>query len=75
MADSGDHGAKVVGGAKGAFFDFVEDLVEAGVNGVGAVVVGVAEVFDVFREVAEEEDIVLANFAGDFNLEKGLSVS
>lgn len=31
---------------------------------------GVAEVFDVFGEVAEEEDVVLANLAGDFNLVK-----
>jgi hypothetical protein len=28
----------------------------------------VAEVFDVFSEVTKEEDVVLADFAGDFNL-------
>jgi len=30
---------------------------------------GVAEVFDVLCEVAEEEDVLLANLAGDFNLQ------
>jgi hypothetical protein len=32
--------------------------------------VGVAELFDVLGEVAEEEDVVLADFAGDFDLVK-----
>jgi hypothetical protein len=30
--------------------------------------VSVAEIFDIFGEVAKEEDVVLANFTGDFNL-------
>lgn len=29
---------------------------------------GVAEVLDVFREVAEEEDVGFPDLAGDFNL-------
>jgi hypothetical protein len=33
--------------------------------------VGVAEVLDVFGEVAKEEDVVLADFARDFDLVKG----
>ena len=33
-----------------------------------AVVVGVAEVFDVFAEGAEEEDVGVTDFAGYFNL-------
>jgi len=27
-----------------------------------------AEIFDIFGEVAEEEDVVLSDFTGDFNL-------
>ena len=34
----------------------------------GAVGVGVAKVFDVFGEVAEEEDVVGGDFAGYFDL-------
>jgi hypothetical protein len=30
--------------------------------------VGVAQVLDVFGEVTEEEDVLLADFAGDFDL-------
>ena len=37
----------------------------------GAVGVGVAQVFDVFGEVAEEEDVVGGDFAGYFDLRKG----
>lgn len=48
--------------------DGVEDFLEVRVELEGAVGVGVAEVFDVFGEVAEEEDVVFANLAGDFNL-------
>ena len=38
---------------------------------------GVTEIFDVLGKVAEEEDVVLTNFAGDFNLRMldGLSIS
>ena len=31
---------------------------------------GVAEVFDVFGEVAEEEDVLFADFARDLDLKK-----
>lgn len=54
--------------AEHAGFNGVEDLFEVFVELEGAVVVGVAEVFDVFGEVAEEEDVVFADFAGDFDL-------
>jgi hypothetical protein len=33
----------------------------------------VAQVFDIFGEVAEEEDVVLADFAGDFDLDTYIS--
>ena len=54
--------------AKRVGFDGVEDAGEVGVEGEGAVGVGVAEVFDVFGEVAEEEDVVGGDFAGYFDL-------
>jgi len=49
-------------------FDGVEDLEEVGVECVCAVGMGVTKIFDVFGEVAEEEDVVFADFAGNFNL-------
>ena len=61
-------GGEAVGFAEGVGFDCVEDFGEVGVEGEGAVVVGVAEVFDVFGEVAEEENVGFADFAGDFDL-------
>lgn len=66
--DSANEGSERTGVAKGVGFDTFEDLGEVGVESVRAVGMGVAEVFDVFRKVAEEEDVVFADFAGDFNL-------
>ena len=57
--------------AKHVGFDGVEDAGEVGVEGEVAVGVGVAEVFDVFGEVAEEEDVVGGYFAGYFDLRRG----
>jgi hypothetical protein len=37
--------------------------------------VGVTQVFDVFGEVAEEEDVVFADFTGYFDLERSVSTS
>ncbi len=50
--------------------DFLEDLGEIGIKVVRAVGVCVAEIFNVLGQIAKEEDIVLANFSGDFNLLK-----
>ena len=61
-------GSEAVGVAKGVGFDGVEDCGEVGVKVEGAVVVGVAEILDVFRKVAEEEDVGFSDFAGDFDL-------
>lgn len=56
------------GVAEHATFDGVEDFAEVRVELEVAVGVGVAQVFYVFGQVAEEEDVVFADFAGDFNL-------
>ena len=59
---------EAAGVAEGVGFDGVENAREVGVESEGAVGVGVAEVFDVFGEVAEEEDVVGGDFAGYFDL-------
>jgi hypothetical protein len=51
----------------------LEDLFELFVQLVVAVHVGVAELVDVFAQVAEEEDVVLADLAGDFDLSSSVS--
>ena len=49
-------------------FDGVEDFGEVGIELEFAIVMRVTEVFDVFCEVAEEEDVRFADFTGDFDL-------
>jgi hypothetical protein len=68
VLDGADERAERAGVAEGAGLDRGEDVGEVGVDGVRAVSVRVAQVFDVFGQVAEEEDIVLADFTGDFDL-------
>lgn len=63
--EEGGEGARV---AEGARVDGIEDLGEGRLQLVVVVEVGMAEVFDVFGEVAEEEDVLLADLAGDFDL-------
>lgn len=68
VANSRDHGTKVVGSSECALLNLGEHPFQIRVNGVFAVVVGVAQVLDVFGEVTEKENVVLADFPGDFNL-------
>lgn len=68
VANGADEGGELVGVAEGVGLDGVEDFDQVRVDGMGAVVVCVAQVFDVFGQVAEEEDVVLADLAGDFDL-------
>ena len=70
VADGADEGGELVGVAESVGLDGVEDFDEIRVYGVGAVVVCVAQIFDVFGQVAEEEDVVFADLAGDFDLVK-----
>lgn len=51
-----------------ALLDLLEDAGEIRINGVRTVVVCVTEVFNIFGEVTEQEDVVLSDFTGDFNL-------
>lgn len=61
-------GAEAVCVAKCALVDRIEDGGELWVKRVLLVEMGVTQVLDVFGEVAEEENVLLADFAGDFDL-------
>ena len=63
--DEAGEGARV---AESTGLDAFEDFVEFFVQSVCAVDVAVAEVFNFLGEIAEEEDVIFADFAGDFNL-------
>ena len=54
--------------AEHAVLDGIEDLLELLIKMVIAVHVGMAELIDIFGEIAEEEDVVLTDLAGDFDL-------
>lgn len=54
--------------AEGTRVDAVKHGSESRVELVFLVEVSVAELIDIFGEVAEEEDVVLADFARDFDL-------
>jgi hypothetical protein len=54
--------------AKGAGMDGVENGGKGWVELVVLVEMRMAEVVDIFGEVAKEEDILLSDFTGDFNL-------
>lgn len=53
---------------KHVVFDCVEDTLQLWVQLEAPVEVSVAQILDVFGEVAEKEDVLLANFTGDFDL-------
>jgi hypothetical protein len=56
--------------AKCTTLDRVKHLHQIGVKDVRAVVVCVAKVLNIFSQVSEEENVVLANLTGDFNLDQ-----
>ena len=64
-------GAESAGIAKTPAFDGVKDLSEIRVKFEGAIVMSMAEIFNVFGQVAEEEDVIFADFASDFDLYQG----
>lgn len=68
LANCGNHGAEIMRGAKCALFNLVEDFVEIRINNLGAILMCVAQVFNVFGEIAEEENVAFADLSGDFNL-------
>lgn len=62
-------GGEAAGVAEHAAFDGVEDFLKVLVELEGTVGVGVTEVFDVFGEIAEEEDVIFADLARNFDLD------
>jgi hypothetical protein len=68
LNDAVDESREFLSVAENAVVDVVEDNGELGIELVVAVEMGMSEVLDVFCEVAEEEDVVLADLTGDFNL-------
>jgi hypothetical protein len=53
---------------KGARRDGIEDGSELGLKLVVVVQMAVAKILNILREVTEEEDVLFANLASDFNL-------
>ena len=68
LGDRGEEGREVRRVAECAGADGVEDCGEVGVKLEAAVEVSVADFFDVFGEVAEEEDVIFADLTGYFDL-------
>ena len=64
-----DEGGKGVLVAKSTGVEGIKDSVEFRVELVFTIVVIVAEVFDVFGEVAKEEDVLVAGFTSDLDLD------
>lgn len=54
--------------------DGVKDALQIRIDVEFLVEVGVAEVLDVFGEIAEEEDVLVTDFAGNFDLEMLVSM-
>lgn len=69
LLDGIGEGGEVARVAKCVALDCVEDALQLGVKLEIAVEVSVTEILDVFSEVAEEEDVLFADFAGDFDLD------
>ena len=67
--DCVDDGRELIHVAEHARTDGVEDFLQVWIDRVRAVGVVVTEIFDVLGEVAEKEDVVVTDFASDFDLE------
>jgi hypothetical protein len=54
--------------SEGTFLDSIEDLGQAFIELVCPIDVPVAEILDILGEVTKQEDVVLADLAGNLNL-------
>lgn len=54
--------------AESALLDGLEDVLQIRVDLVLSVKVGVAKVFDIFSQVTEQEDVLIAGLAGNLDL-------
>ena len=69
LLDGIGEGGEVARVAECVALDCGEDALQLGVKLEIAVEVSVTEILDIFSEVAEEEDVLFADFAGDFDLD------
>ncbi len=65
LDDAVDQSTELASVAESPVADRVEDAIQLRVKLEAAVEVVMAQVLDVFCEIAEEEDVVLADFASD----------
>jgi hypothetical protein len=68
LHDAIEQGGEALGIAKGAAVNMIEYVGELGLELVLLVQMRVAEVLDILGKVTEQEDVLFANLAGDFNL-------
>jgi hypothetical protein len=68
LFDGPDQSCERAGISKRVLLDGLKDGLEVRIKGVGAVVVCMAKILHILGQVTEEEDVVLANFTGDFDL-------
>lgn len=68
LNDTVDQRGKALSIAKCTVVDVIEDGCELRIKLVLRVQMGVTEVLDIFGKVTKEEDVLFADFAGDFNL-------
>jgi hypothetical protein len=73
LFDRRNQGRERGGIAKRALLDSVEYTLQLRVQLEAAIEVSMAEVLHIFCEVAEEEDVLLANLTSNFDLEKELA--
>jgi hypothetical protein len=68
LHDAIEQGGEALGIAKGAAVDVIKYVGELRLELVLLVQMRVAEVLDILGKVTEQEDVLFANLAGDFNL-------
>lgn len=68
VADSRNHGTKVVRSTKCALLDLLKHGIQVRVDSVRAVGVCVTKILHILSEISEQEDVVLSNFASDLDL-------
>jgi hypothetical protein len=68
VTDGCNQGTKIMNRTEGALLNLDEHFLQIRIDLVGTVLVVVSEILDVLGEVAEQEDVALANLTSDLNL-------
>jgi len=75
VGDCLDDSIKVIRFTECTITDGLEDTLELGVNfKTRAILVSVTQVLNILGQITKEEDVVLADFASDFNLRARLVI-